>query len=94
MDVFESPATQDFTDLQKLRQAKWPRVVVAFGNFDGAHLGHRQILEEAVRVAKKLGGTSVCPPFGRIPPKCCTPRRPPDSFRPSNKNAAPSKRWV
>lgn len=35
------------------------RAVVTIGNFDGVHLGHRSILEEAVRQARSTGGTAV-----------------------------------
>ncbi|MBQ6621564.1 MAG: bifunctional riboflavin kinase/FAD synthetase [Mogibacterium sp.] len=34
--------------------------VVALGNFDGVHIGHQQILREAVREARKANASAVC----------------------------------
>ena len=35
------------------------RSVVTVGNFDGVHLGHREIIQLAIQKARKLGGASV-----------------------------------
>ena len=42
--------------------------VVALGCFDGIHAGHRQVISEAVRTAKKLGARPAVFSFSR-PPK-------------------------
>ena len=39
-----------FRDIQAFREAS-PRAVIAIGNFDGVHAGHRHVLAEAVRLA-------------------------------------------
>ena len=36
------------------------QTVVALGNFDGVHIGHREILLSAVRKAKRNNWTPVC----------------------------------
>lgn len=41
--------------------------VVALGNFDGIHIGHRKILEDAVRIAKERGCFAVCYTFSNHP---------------------------
>lgn len=38
-------------------------VVVALGNFDGVHLGHRAVLERAVEEARRRGGVAVAATF-------------------------------
>lgn len=38
---------------------RYRRPVVALGVFDGVHRGHRLILEEAIRQARKVKGTSI-----------------------------------
>lgn len=41
--------------------------VVALGNFDGIHIGHRTILEDAVRIARERGVSAVCYTFSNHP---------------------------
>jgi riboflavin kinase / FMN adenylyltransferase len=36
---------------------KYQKVVVALGNFDGLHQGHRKLISELVQYAKEIGGT-------------------------------------
>lgn len=43
------------------------RTAIALGNFDGIHLGHRVILEDAIRVAAERGLKSVCYTFSNHP---------------------------
>ena len=38
-------------------------VVVALGNFDGVHLGHRAVLARAAEEARRLGGRVVAATF-------------------------------
>jgi riboflavin kinase / FMN adenylyltransferase len=45
------------------RLKHWRRPVVALGVFDGLHLGHRIILQAAVKKAKKIKGTSIAVTF-------------------------------
>lgn len=41
--------------------------VVALGNFDGVHIGHRVILEDAIRIAGETGAKAVCYTFSNHP---------------------------
>ena len=47
--------------------------VVALGNFDGVHLGHRRIIERAVATARSLGGSSVVYTFDPHPVRILAP---------------------
>jgi riboflavin kinase/FMN adenylyltransferase len=52
-----------------------PRPVVAIGNFDGLHLGHRAILQQAVERAAASGGTAVALTFDPHPAHLLAPER-------------------
>ncbi|MBQ0018034.1 MAG: bifunctional riboflavin kinase/FAD synthetase [Clostridiales bacterium] len=43
------------------------RTAIALGNFDGIHVGHRAILEDAIRIAAERGLKSVCYTFSNHP---------------------------
>ena len=45
-------------DILECGDATLPKTVLALGNFDGVHLGHAELLKEAVRKSKSLGGSS------------------------------------
>jgi len=47
--------------------------VVALGNFDGVHLGHRRIIERAVAMARSLKGSSVVYTFDPHPVRILAP---------------------
>lgn len=51
----------------------FPGTIVTIGNFDGLHLGHRQIIESVVKRAKNEGGTSVVYTFKPHPHLALTP---------------------
>jgi riboflavin kinase / FMN adenylyltransferase len=53
------------------------RAVVTIGNFDGVHLGHREIFRKVVRKAKEINGTSVAFTFYPHPLKVLAPDRAP-----------------
>lgn len=53
--------------------AKYP--VVAIGNFDGLHLGHKAILAHVVSRAREKGGTAVVLTFEPHPSKVLVPDR-------------------
>ena len=55
----------------------WPSVV-SIGNFDGLHLGHRQILKTVVRAARELGVQSVAMTFSPHPIQFLAPDRAPN----------------
>ena len=42
---------------------KYKGAVAALGVFDGVHRGHRNILQGAVRIARKINGTSIALTF-------------------------------
>ena len=50
-----------------------PFPVVALGNFDGVHLGHRAILKTAIDRARAAGGTSFALTFSPLPAKVLAP---------------------
>jgi riboflavin kinase/FMN adenylyltransferase len=51
--------------------------VLALGNFDGVHRGHRKILDRVQRVANERGGTSVVMTFDPHPPRVVRPDKAP-----------------
>ena len=56
-------------------------LVMAMGNFDGVHLGHQEILKDAVNKAKKLGGKCLCFTFRPHPMKILYPKRAPQMIQ-------------
>src|SRR3954469_5439322 len=59
------------------RPARWSHPVLALGNFDGVHRGHRKILERVRRVASERGATSVVMTFDPHPPRVVRPDKAP-----------------
>ena len=57
MQIFDSIEQLNLTD----------RTSVALGNFDGLHVGHRKIMEDAIRSAKENGLKSLCFTFSNHP---------------------------
>jgi riboflavin kinase/FMN adenylyltransferase len=51
--------------------------VLALGNFDGLHRGHRKILDRMRRVAEERGATSVIMTFDPHPPRVVRPDKAP-----------------
>ena len=51
------------------RPPRWAHPVLALGNFDGVHRGHRKILDRVCRVAHEHGATSVVMTFDPHPPR-------------------------
>ena len=56
---------------------KLPNAVVTIGNFDGVHLGHREIFRRLKRYADGCGGVSVVITFIPHPMKLLAPERSP-----------------
>ncbi len=54
-----------------------PHPVVALGNFDGVHLGHRAILKKAIDRARAAAGTAFALTFDPTPAKVLAPARAP-----------------
>jgi riboflavin kinase/FMN adenylyltransferase len=52
---------------------KLPNPVVTIGNFDGVHLGHREIFRRVIGAASKMGGVSVAVTFFPHPLKILAP---------------------
>ena len=48
-------------------KGKFANVCVALGTFDGVHIGHREIISQAVAKAKEINGTSVVLTFTNHP---------------------------
>jgi len=69
MDVIHFPDDQ--------RPQRWLQPVLALGNFDGVHRGHRKILERLQRVAIERGATSVVMTFEPHPPRVVRPDKAP-----------------
>jgi riboflavin kinase/FMN adenylyltransferase len=59
------------------RPAHWRQPVLALGNFDGVHRGHRKILERVGRVAGERAATSVVMTFDPHPPRVVRPDKAP-----------------
>jgi riboflavin kinase / FMN adenylyltransferase len=59
------------------RPARWKHPVLALGNFDGVHRGHRKILERVRRVAGEHGATPVVMTFDPHPPRVVRPDKAP-----------------
>jgi len=56
---------------------RWTHPVLALGNFDGLHRGHRKILERLQRVAAERGATPVVMTFDPHPPRVVRPDKAP-----------------
>jgi riboflavin kinase/FMN adenylyltransferase len=69
MDVIHFP--------EDTRPARWNHPVLALGNFDGVHRGHRKILERVQRVAGEHGATAVVMTFDPHPPRIVRPDKAP-----------------
>jgi riboflavin kinase/FMN adenylyltransferase len=59
------------------RPARWVHPVLALGNFDGLHRGHRKILDRVKRVASEHGATPVVMTFDPHPPRIVRPDKAP-----------------
>jgi riboflavin kinase/FMN adenylyltransferase len=59
------------------RPARWSHPVLALGNFDGVHRGHRKILDRLMRVASERSATSVVMTFDPHPPRVVRPDKAP-----------------
>ncbi len=62
-------------DLAELEQAGLRHVVAALGNFDGVHLGHRELIKAAVTRAEQSGGLSAVVTFVPHPMKVLAPEK-------------------
>ena len=59
------------------RPPRWVQPVLALGNFDGVHRGHRKILERVRRGAGEHGATSVVMTFDPHPSRVVRPDKAP-----------------
>ena len=59
------------------RPVRWTQPVLALGNFDGLHRGHRKILDRVRRVAEERGATPVVMTFDPHPPRVVRPDKAP-----------------
>jgi riboflavin kinase/FMN adenylyltransferase len=59
------------------RPTSWVQPVLALGNFDGVHRGHRKILDRVRRVAGEHGATSVVMTFDPHPSRIVRPDKAP-----------------
>src|SRR5260370_10081758 len=62
-------------DLETLTRHPYP--VIAIGNFDGVHMGHRAILKAAIDRARAAAGTAFALTFDPLPAKLLVPDRAP-----------------
>src|SRR5713226_3920379 len=69
MDVIHFPDDQ--------RPLRWTQPVLALGNFDGVHRGHRKILDRVRRAANERGATAVVMTFDPHPPRVVRPDKAP-----------------
>ena len=68
-------------DLSELREPLH-KSAVTIGNFDGIHLGHRELLGRVVSSASQLGATSVVITFDPHPAQVLAPERAPKILTP------------
>ncbi len=61
--------------IRHINKTRLKKPVVALGNFDGVHLGHKKILLAAVRAAKRTGSPSVALTFDPHPQQVVSPER-------------------
>src|SRR5882762_1497187 len=59
------------------RPVRWTQPVLALGNFDGVHRGHRKSLDRVRRVANEHGATSVVMTFDPHPSRIVRPDKAP-----------------
>jgi len=59
------------------RPPRWTQPILALGNFDGVHRGHRKILDRVHRVAEERGASSVVMTFDPHPPRVVRPDKAP-----------------
>jgi riboflavin kinase/FMN adenylyltransferase len=59
------------------RPPRWSHPVLALGNFDGVHRGHRKILDRLMRVAGERNATAVVMTFDPHPPRIVRPDKAP-----------------
>jgi len=59
------------------RPSRWKAPVLALGNFDGLHRGHRKILERMRRVANERGAVAIVMTFDPHPPRVVRPDKAP-----------------
>src|SRR5512133_3872085 len=57
MKIFES------LDIEE----KFPNPVLTIGNYDGIHMGHRQIIEKVIEKSRALSGTAMLMTFNPHP---------------------------
>jgi riboflavin kinase / FMN adenylyltransferase len=65
----------------------WRQPVLALGNFDGVHLGHRSIIERVVRSAARRGATPVVLTFDPHPTRVVRPGAAPPLLMTSEQKA-------
>lgn len=68
-------------DLSELREPL-RKSAVTIGNFDGIHLGHRELLGRVVNSARELDATSVVVTFDPHPAQILAPERAPQTLTP------------
>ena len=69
MDVIHFP--------DDVKPARWTQPVLALGNFDGVHRGHRKILERVRRGAGERGSAAIVMTFDPHPPRVVRPDKAP-----------------
>jgi len=60
-----------------VRPSRWAAPILALGNFDGVHRGHRKILDRVCRAATERGSTAVVMTFDPHPPRVVRPDKAP-----------------
>lgn len=66
--------------------AEWPESVVCVGTFDGVHLGHAEVINQAVGRARLAGMPSVLVTFDRHPAATLNPAKKPPSISTLSQN--------
>lgn len=72
----------------ELLRAEWTAAVACIGTFDGVHLGHREVIRQAVSIARNREQPSILVTFDRHPAHVLAPHKCPKAIASLQSNLA------